>query len=105
MKKFETINPLFRAGLELQDALSKRQWAFCYIGGLAVIRWGELRMTQDIDICLLCGFGNEEQYKNASQHVHIANFRRASICITKQGAVVERIERRISGYFAFWLAV
>lgn len=62
MREFEKINPLFRAGLELQDALSERQWAFCYIGGLAVIRWGELRMTQDIDLCLLCGFGNEEQY-------------------------------------------
>jgi len=62
MKKFEKINPLFRAGLELQDVLLERRWAFCYIGGLAVIRWGELRMTQDIDLCLLCGFGNEEQY-------------------------------------------
>jgi len=65
MNKFEKINPLFQAGLEFQEAFAERQWAFCYIGGLAVIRWGELRMTQDIDLCLLCGFGNEEQFIKA----------------------------------------
>jgi hypothetical protein len=27
---------------------------------LAVIRWGELRMTRDIDLCVLIEFGNEE---------------------------------------------
>ena len=26
------------------------------------MRWGEMRMTQDVDICLLCGFGNEERF-------------------------------------------
>lgn len=61
-KKFEKINPLFQAGLEFQNAFEKRKWSFCFIGGLAVIRWGEIRITQDIDLCLLCGFGNEEQY-------------------------------------------
>ena len=61
-KKFERINPLFQAGLEFQNTFEKRGWPFCFIGGLAVIRWGEIRMTQDIDLCLLCGFGNEEQY-------------------------------------------
>jgi len=38
----------------------KNGWPFCFIGGLAVIRWGEMRITQDIDLCLQCGFGNEE---------------------------------------------
>ncbi len=61
-KKFEKINPLFQAGLEFQNTFEERRWPFCFIGGLAVIRWGEIRMTQDIDLCLLCGFGNEEQY-------------------------------------------
>lgn len=32
---------------------------FCYIGGLAVHRWGEVRMTQDVDATVLTGFGNE----------------------------------------------
>ena len=56
------MNALFRAGLEIQKLLETLNWPFCFIGGLAVIRWGELRMTQDIDLCLLCGFGKEAKY-------------------------------------------
>lgn len=56
------MNPLFKAGLELQKFMQARQWPFCFIGGLAVIRWGEVRMTQDIDLSLLSGFGNEQVY-------------------------------------------
>lgn len=56
------MNSLFQAGLELQQTMKAQNWPFCFIGGLAVIRWGEVRMTQDIDLCLMCGFGNEETY-------------------------------------------
>jgi hypothetical protein len=56
------LNSLFQAGLELQRFISENNWSFCFIGGLAVIRWGEVRMTQDIDLCLLTEFGNEEAY-------------------------------------------
>ena len=54
------MNALFEAAHEIQQSLQEHGWPFCFIGGLAVIRWGEMRMTQDIDLCLLCGFGNEE---------------------------------------------
>ncbi len=40
-KKFEKVNPLFQAGLEFQNTFKERKWSFCFIGGLAVIRWGE----------------------------------------------------------------
>ena len=56
------MNGLFRAGLEMQDFLQNKQWRFCFIGGLAVLRWGEPRMTQDIDVSLLTGFGSEKDY-------------------------------------------
>jgi hypothetical protein len=56
------MNPLFAAGLELQEFMQAREWPFCFIGGLAVVRWGEVRMTQDIDLSVLAGFGNEEIY-------------------------------------------
>jgi hypothetical protein len=56
------MNALLQAALELQNDLNNRKWPFCFIGGLAVMRWGEMRMTQDVDICLLCGFGNEESF-------------------------------------------
>ncbi len=61
-KRTEPLNSLFKAGLEFQETVEKRNWPFCFIGGLAVLRWGEIRMTQDIDLCLLCGFGNEAKY-------------------------------------------
>ncbi len=56
------MNSLFEAGLELQEFMDNNRWPFCYIGGLAVIRWGEPRMTQDIDLAVLSGFGNEQIY-------------------------------------------
>ena len=54
-------NKLFDAAIEIQNFLLKNKIKFCFIGGLAVIRWGEIRLTRDIDVCLLCGFGNEEK--------------------------------------------
>lgn len=55
-------NLLLDAALEFQNTMQKEEWSFCYIGGLAVLRWGNLRMTQDIDVCLLCGFSYEKKY-------------------------------------------
>ena len=56
------MNSLFQAALEVQQFAETRNWPFCFIGGLAVLRWGEMRMTQDIDLCLLSGFGDEDRY-------------------------------------------
>lgn len=56
------MNILFQAAQEIQDVLQKRKWPFCFIGGLSVIRWGQIRITQDVDLSLLCGFGHEEKY-------------------------------------------
>ncbi|MDE0041441.1 MAG: hypothetical protein OXT74_05360 [Candidatus Poribacteria bacterium] len=56
------MNPLFQAGLEFQQFIQEKKWRFCFIGGLAVIRWGEVRVTQDVDLSLLSGFGNEDTF-------------------------------------------
>ena len=56
------MNPLFQAGLEFQQFIQEKKWQFCFIGGLAVIRWGEVRVTQDVDLSLLSGFGNEDTF-------------------------------------------
>jgi hypothetical protein len=37
-------------------------WQFCFIGGLPVQHWGEPRLTRDIDITLLTGFGHERDF-------------------------------------------
>lgn len=47
---------------EIQQSFSERNWKFCFIGGIALLRWGEPRLTLDIDISLFTGFGNEESY-------------------------------------------
>lgn len=47
------------AGREVQDRLSRAGFRFCFIGGVALQRWGEPRFTQDVDLTLLCPFGQE----------------------------------------------
>jgi hypothetical protein len=59
------MNGLFEAALEVQGFLQERRWPFCLMGGLAVIRWGDPRTTRDVDVALLTGFGNEEEYVEA----------------------------------------
>jgi len=56
------MNLLCESGLELQNFMDEQRWKFCFIGGLAVIRWGEIRMTQNIYISLSVEFGDEEKY-------------------------------------------
>jgi hypothetical protein len=59
------VNALYEAANEVSAFLDERQWRFCIIGGLAVIRWGEPRLTVDVDLTLLTGFGGEERFANA----------------------------------------
>jgi hypothetical protein len=56
------VNAIFAAALDLQQFCGQRSWRFCFIGGLAVQRWGETRMTRDADLTLLTGFGTEESF-------------------------------------------
>ena len=53
---------LIRVAAGLQDFCQARDWRFCFIGGLALQRWGEPRETIDIDDTLLTGFGGEEPF-------------------------------------------
>jgi hypothetical protein len=56
------MTPLFEAALELQNFFIQRQWQFCLIGGIALLRWGEPRLTRDVDVTLLTGFGREDEF-------------------------------------------
>jgi hypothetical protein len=56
------VNPIFAAALDLQARCRGEGWRFCFIGGVAVQRWGEPRLTQDVDLTLLTGFGREEAF-------------------------------------------
>jgi len=59
------MNLVFQAADGLQALMRERQWRFCFIGGLAVQHWGEPRITRDVDVTLLTGFGNEEAFTEA----------------------------------------
>ena len=59
------MNAIFKAALDVQEFCVQRSWRFCFIGGLAVQRWGEPRMTRDADLTLLTGFGTEEPFIDA----------------------------------------
>jgi hypothetical protein len=53
---------LFQIARDVQQYCLRQGWRFCFIGGLALQRWGEPRVTKDIDLTLLTGFGNERPY-------------------------------------------
>jgi len=50
---------------EVQRFCQVQGWRFCFIGGVALQRWGEPRLTQDVDLTLLTGFGSEENFVDA----------------------------------------
>jgi hypothetical protein len=56
------MNPIFAAALEVEQVCRAAGFRFCFIGGLAVQRWGEPRMTADVDLTLMTGFGTEEPF-------------------------------------------
>jgi predicted nucleotidyltransferase len=53
---------LVQAAHRVQGFLIKKHWRFCFIGGIAVQQWGEPRLTRDVDLTILTGFGGEEAF-------------------------------------------
>lgn len=56
------MKDLVEQAFELQTLLTAQGWQFCFIGGVAIQRWSEPRLTKDMDITLLTGFGGEEKF-------------------------------------------
>jgi hypothetical protein len=56
------MNRLFASALRIQQVCDAEGWRSCVIGGLAVQRWGEPRLTQDVDVSLMTGFGTEQAF-------------------------------------------
>jgi hypothetical protein len=51
---------LLDAAREVDGYCRRQNWRYCIIGGMALLRWGEQRMTKDVAITLLTAFGDEE---------------------------------------------
>jgi hypothetical protein len=56
------MNGLIEAASEIQGYLDGQGWKSCIIGGLANLYWGKSRVTRDVDITLIAGWGNEMDY-------------------------------------------
>ncbi|MDA8131847.1 MAG: nucleotidyl transferase AbiEii/AbiGii toxin family protein [Elusimicrobia bacterium] len=54
------MKTLIQAAAELQALLQKHNCRFCFIGGIALQRWGEPRLTVDVDVTLFAGYGGEK---------------------------------------------
>lgn len=59
------MNPILEAAAEVGRLCRKRSLRYCFIGGLAVLRWGEPRLTRDVDLTVIAGFGTEETVVDA----------------------------------------
>ncbi|MBM3888600.1 MAG: nucleotidyl transferase AbiEii/AbiGii toxin family protein [Verrucomicrobia bacterium] len=59
------LEDVLAAAAELQGFCESQHWRFCFIGGVAVQRWGSPRFTVDVDLTLLTGFGREEGFVDA----------------------------------------
>ena len=55
------MKPLLAAATEIQDFLRGAGELFCFIGAIALLRWGQPRFTRDVDLTLLCRYGAEAQ--------------------------------------------
>ncbi|MCP4169698.1 MAG: nucleotidyl transferase AbiEii/AbiGii toxin family protein [Fuerstiella sp.] len=53
------MNGILKAAVDVNQAFNSLGYPYCIIGGLALQRWGEPRMTVDIDVTVLSGFGKE----------------------------------------------
>ena len=53
---------LIKIAADLLYFCETQSWRACVIGGLAVQRWGEPRLTRDVDLSLLTGFGQEAPF-------------------------------------------
>jgi len=60
------LEDLLLAAAAFETSLRRRGWQFCFIGSVpAIQRWSIPRFTQDMDLTLLTGFGQEERFVDA----------------------------------------
>ncbi len=68
---------IFTAAAEVEAFCRGRGWRFCFIGGIAVQRWGSPRFTQDVDLTLFTGLGAEAEFVDAFLLKYVGRLRNA----------------------------
>lgn len=56
------VMDVLAAAAEVQRMCERLGWKFCFIGGVAVQRWGNPRFTVDVEFTLITGYGSEEVF-------------------------------------------
>lgn len=56
---------LLQVAGDVQAFCDSQGWRSCIIGGIALQRWGETRVTRDVDLTLLTGFDQEGPFVEA----------------------------------------
>ena len=56
------MKELIYIGAELDKLFALHRWKYCIIGGVALQRWGQSRLTLNLDLILLTGLKNEKTY-------------------------------------------
>jgi hypothetical protein len=56
------LEGVLAAAVDVEGFCRSQGWRFCFIGGVAVQRWGMPRFTQDVDLTLLARLGEEEGF-------------------------------------------
>jgi hypothetical protein len=59
------VRSLVHAAADVEAFLIEQGWRYCFIGGIALQRWGQPRLTNDVDVTILAGFGREAAYVDA----------------------------------------
>lgn len=86
------------AAVEVHQLCERHNWQFCFIGGVAVQRWGNPRFTVDVDLTLLTGYGSEERFVDAvleqleprrADARHFAMTHRVLLARTRRGVDVD----------------
>jgi hypothetical protein len=57
--------PIFDAACELERACAGAGFAFCFVGGIAVQRWGKARPIADVNAIVHTGYGTEARFVDA----------------------------------------
>jgi hypothetical protein len=56
------MRDLVSAAATVQTILDRKRWNYCFIGGVAVQKWGQVRATQDIALTVFTGIGDELRF-------------------------------------------
>src|SRR4051812_2395217 len=84
-----------RTAAEVQKVLDSKRWKYCFIGGIAVQKWGEPRFTRDVDLTIFTGFGREETVIDALLGLFSARVDNARTFAIENRVVLLRTSDRI----------